>query len=100
MNKYIATVLPLLVSFSTLVGGAPPAGDTQPEVSAEARKAELVLRKDAIDADLQALRERQKREVPAAARQALNEKLQVIAYNKGYGDPDRLLQVRYIKNFI
>ncbi len=100
MDKFLTTVLPLLLSFSTLVGGAPPAGDTQPEVSAEARKAELVLRKDAIDADLQALRERQKREVPAAARQALNEKLQVIAYNKGYGDPDRLLQVRYIKNFI
>jgi len=98
-KKAIVAQLALIVTCATLVGAEPTGGDVRAEVSAAARKGELDLRRKAIASDLQALRERQKRQVPAAARQALNDKLQTIADNKGYGDPDRLLQVSYIQGF-
>lgn len=99
-KRSIVATLALMVTGAALFGAEPTGGEAQAEVSAEERKAELDLRRKAIAADLQVLRERQKRQAPAAARQALNEKLQAIADKKGYGDPDRLYQVSYIEGFI
>ena len=65
------------------------------------RENELDLRQKAIAADLQALRERQKRQVPEAARKALNEKLKAIADKKGYNDANKgLFRLDYIKGLI
>jgi len=100
LAKTLAVAVALTATCAALTG-AEPAGDAKKaDVSAETRTAELDLRQKAIAADLQALRERQQRQVPAAARQALNDKLRAMADKKGSGDPDRLYQVSTIEGFI
>jgi hypothetical protein len=100
LAKTLAVAVALTATCAALTG-AEPAGDAKKaDISAETRTAELDLRQKAIAADLQALRERQQRQVPAAARQALNDKLRAMADKKGSGDPDRLYQVSYIEGFI
>jgi hypothetical protein len=100
LAKTLAVAVALTATCAALTG-AEPAGDAKKaDISAETRTAELDLRQKAIAADLQALRERQQRQVPAAARQALNDKLRAMADKKGSGDPDRLYQVSTIEGFI